>query len=62
MKIERIKARQILDSRGEPTVEADVMLDDGTFGRERFPPVLRLVLMKPMSFETAAKRFAVRAY
>lgn len=29
MKIVDIKARQILDSRGNPTVEADVILEDG---------------------------------
>ena len=28
-----IHARQILDSRGNPTVEVDVVLDDGSFGR-----------------------------
>ena len=28
-----IKAREILDSRGNPTVEADVTLDSGAFGR-----------------------------
>jgi enolase len=37
MKISRIKARQILDSRGEPTVEADVWLDNGIFGRAAVP-------------------------
>ena len=28
-----IVARQILDSRGNPTVEVDVVLEDGSFGR-----------------------------
>lgn len=31
--IKNIKARQVIDSRGNPTVEADVTLDDGSFGR-----------------------------
>lgn len=31
-KIANIKAREVLDSRGNPTVEADVILDDGTLG------------------------------
>ena len=31
--IERIKAREILDSRGNPTVEVDVWLEDGSLGR-----------------------------
>ena len=35
--IEDIKARQILDSRGNPTVEADVILTDGTLGRASVP-------------------------
>jgi enolase len=32
-----IRARQILDSRGNPTVEVDVRLDDGTLGRAAVP-------------------------
>ncbi|PIE51307.1 phosphopyruvate hydratase [Candidatus Fermentibacteria bacterium] len=32
-----VKARQILDSRGNPTVEADVILEDGSFGRAAVP-------------------------
>ena len=32
-----IVARQILDSRGNPTVEVDVILDDGSFGRASVP-------------------------
>lgn len=35
--IKQIYARQILDSRGNPTVEADVILDDGTMGRAAVP-------------------------
>jgi enolase len=31
-KIANIKAREVLDSRGNPTVEADVILEDGTIG------------------------------
>lgn len=37
MKITAIKARQILDSRGNPTVESDVYLEDGTMGRAAVP-------------------------
>ncbi|WP_033925008.1 phosphopyruvate hydratase [Sphingomonas sp. 35-24ZXX] len=32
-----IHARQILDSRGNPTVEVDVLLEDGSFGRAGVP-------------------------
>lgn len=35
--IANIKGRQILDSRGNPTVEADVFLTDGTMGRAAVP-------------------------
>jgi len=36
-KIKNIHAREILDSRGNPTVECDVKLDDGSFGRAAVP-------------------------
>ncbi|HHC71388.1 MAG TPA: phosphopyruvate hydratase [Thiotrichales bacterium] len=36
-KIAKIHAREILDSRGNPTVEADVLLDDGSRGRAAVP-------------------------
>ena len=32
-----IQARQILDSRGKPTIEVDVILEDGSFGRAAVP-------------------------
>ena len=35
--IEQIVAREILDSRGNPTVEVDVILEDGSFGRAAVP-------------------------
>lgn len=35
--IQSIHARQILDSRGNPTVEVDVFTDDGAFGRAAVP-------------------------
>ncbi|MBE9516627.1 MAG: phosphopyruvate hydratase [Proteobacteria bacterium] len=36
-KITDVRAREILDSRGNPTVEADVFLDSGTMGRAAVP-------------------------
>jgi enolase len=36
-KITRVRARQIIDSRGNPTVEADVFLEGGAFGRAAVP-------------------------
>jgi len=35
--IEYVEAREILDSRGNPTVEVDVVLEDGTLGRAAVP-------------------------
>ncbi|WP_422386068.1 hypothetical protein [Actinopolymorpha singaporensis] len=39
--IEALTAREILDSRGNPTVEVEVGLDDGTIARADVPPVRR---------------------
>ena len=36
-KITKVLAREILDSRGNPTVEVDLMLADGSFGRAAVP-------------------------
>ncbi len=35
--IEAVGAREILDSRGNPTVEVEVLLDDGVFARAAVP-------------------------
>ena len=35
--IKSVSAREVLDSRGNPTVEADVLLEDGTLGRAIVP-------------------------
>ena len=37
MKIQQIKAREVLDSRGNPTIEADVILDNGIIGSAMVP-------------------------
>ena len=37
MKIKDIKGREILDSRGNPTVEVDVILENGIIGRAAVP-------------------------
>jgi enolase len=37
LKIEKVTGRQIIDSRGNPTVEAEVLLNDGTIGRGAAP-------------------------
>ena len=37
LQIEKVIGREILDSRGNPTVEAEVILVDGTIGRGTAP-------------------------
>ena len=37
MKIKNVKAREIIDSRGNPTVEVDVILENGILGRAAVP-------------------------
>ena len=37
MKIVKVHGREILDSRGNPTVEVDISLDGGAFGRAMVP-------------------------
>ena len=36
-KIKDIKAREILDSRGNPTIECDILLSNNSFGRASVP-------------------------
>ena len=35
--IKKVFAREIIDSRGNPTVEVDIILTDGSFGRSAVP-------------------------
>ncbi|MCK4418604.1 phosphopyruvate hydratase, partial [Candidatus Aerophobetes bacterium] len=35
--IKNVRARQILDSRGNPTIEVEVTLEDGSSGRAAVP-------------------------
>ncbi len=37
MRLQNLKARQILDSRGNPTIEVDALLEDGSTGRAAVP-------------------------
>ena len=36
-KIKNIQARELLDSRGNPTIEWDIYLEDNSFGRASVP-------------------------
>ena len=53
LKIEMVVGREIIDSRGNPTVEADVILSDGTVGTGEAPAVLLQVSLKPWNYVTA---------
>ena len=52
--IEALGAREILDSRGNPTVEVEIQLEDGTQARAAVPSGASQVLLKPQNFEMAA--------
>lgn len=50
-----VMAREILVPAGTPTVEVDVVLDDGSFGRRRCQAVRLPVCMKPLNCATGDK-------
>lgn len=50
-----IRAREILDSRGNPTVEVEVMTEDGIIGRAAVPAALQRAPTKLWSFATTTK-------
>src|SRR5207249_3500609 len=49
-----IQAREILDSRGNPTVEVDVMLDEGAAGRAAVPSGANTILAVSLASAKAA--------
>ena len=60
--IEAVGAREILDSRGNPTVEVEVALDDGTIARAAVPSgASHRRSSRPSSCATAATATAARA-
>ena len=46
LEIEKVVGREILDSRGNPTVEAEVYLLDGTVGRGTAPMEIKHVTLE----------------
>lgn len=52
LEIEKVVGREILDSRGNPTVEAEVTLADGTVARGTDRAVLLLVSSRHLNFVT----------
>ena len=55
MKIAEIKGREILDSRGNPTVEVDVILESGIMGRASVHRVRQPVNMRHWSYVTVTR-------
>ena len=53
--IVNVVAREILDSRGNPTVEVDVVLEDGSMGRAAVPRALRPARAKRSNCATATR-------
>ena len=49
--IQKIVGREILDSRGNPTVEVDVFLDNGVMGRAHAAAIVPNVVKKVSSFD-----------
>jgi len=50
--IQQITGREILDSRGNPTVEVDVVLSDGSMGRAAVPSGAPPAFTRPVSCAT----------
>ena len=57
MKITEVKGREILDSRGNPTVEVDVYLEDGTMGRAAVPSGASTGEREALEMRDGGKRF-----
>jgi len=57
MKIQKIIAREIIDSRGNPTVEADVILAEGTYGRAAVPSGASTGSLEAAELRDGGKRF-----
>ena len=53
--IKSVKGRQVFDSRGNPTVEAEVILQDGSIGSAIVPSEHLLGDMKLMNLEIKIK-------
>ncbi|WP_426241880.1 phosphopyruvate hydratase [Nocardioides sp. LHG3406-4] len=56
--IEAVGAREILDSRGNPTVEVEVLLDDGAFGRAAVPSGASTGAFEAVELRDGGKRYA----
>jgi enolase 1/2/3 len=57
MKIQRVHAREVLDSRGQPTVEVEVTLKNGTMGRATVPSGASTGVHEAIELRDGGKRF-----
>ena len=57
MKIQQVHAREILDSRGQPTVEVDVVLKNGAMGRAIVPSGASTGKHEAVELRDGGKRF-----
>lgn len=55
--IEHIHAREILDSRGNPTLEVEVLLEDGAFGRAAVPSGASTGAYEAVELRDGGKRY-----
>lgn len=60
MQIKQIKGREILDSRGSPTVEADIIFTDGGFGRASVPSGASTGTFEACELRDGAQRYGGR--
>src|SRR5574341_2538419 len=57
MKIQRVHAREMLDSRGQPTVEVEVALKNGVSGRATVPSGASTGVHEAVELRDGGKRF-----
>jgi enolase len=57
MKIQRVHAREVLDSRGQPTVEVEVILRNGVMGRATVPSGASTGIHEAVELRDGGKRF-----
>src|SRR5918912_1399873 len=57
MKIQRVHAREVLDSRGQPTVEVEVVLQNGACGRATVPSGASTGEHEAVELRDGGKRF-----
>ena len=59
--IKNVKAREILDSRGNPTVEVEVTLDNGSLGRAAVPSGASTGAFEAVELRDGGKRYLGKA-